>query len=215
MLINVVLCLLFSFKITAPLVQPLLTDFVDKPPMEAAFFMANFIETWKPVDGLPNYEVSNLGNVKALPKQKWNGNGYQTMPEKMLTACKIKNGYMVVNAMSKVRYVHRLVALSFLKDSEYYGLDVNHIDGNKSNNAVTNLEWCNRKQNIKHSFKIGLSAKGENRTQSILMEAEVAEIKATHRKTGLGKTALQKLFPKVSVSCIQSILEKRSWAHVD
>lgn len=41
MLINVVLCLLFAFKITAPLVQPLLTDCVDKPPMEAAFlFMA-------------------------------------------------------------------------------------------------------------------------------------------------------------------------------
>ncbi len=66
MLINVVLCLIISLKITAPLVQPLLTDCVDKPPMEAAFLFMESQE-WKPVFGFEEfYEVNKLGVVRTI-----------------------------------------------------------------------------------------------------------------------------------------------------
>ena len=52
-------------------------------------------------------------------------------------------------------YIHRLVADSFF-DGDHKRLDVNHIDGNKANNNLTNLEWCTRQENIKHAFINGL-----------------------------------------------------------
>ena len=52
-------------------------------------------------------------------------------------------------------YIHRIVALAFIPNPNGYG-EVNHIDGNKKNNDVSNLEWCNRQMNNLHAFKTGL-----------------------------------------------------------
>ena len=57
----------------------------------------------------------------------------------------------------KTSFVHRLVALTFIENTnETVFTDVNHIDGNKENNHVSNLEWCDRTHNVRHSFEIGL-----------------------------------------------------------
>lgn len=65
------------------------------------------------------------------------------------------NGYLRATIHGKDMYVHRLVAICFLKNENNYK-EINHIDGDKTNNNVTNLEWCNRSQNNKHAFDTGL-----------------------------------------------------------
>ena len=69
------------------------------------------------------------------------------------------NGYMQVglsiDGKTATRYVHGLVAEAFL-GLRPTGYDVNHIDGDKANNAVLNLEYCTRSENHRHAFRIGI-----------------------------------------------------------
>ena len=92
------------------------------------------------------YEVSNYGNVKSMFRYK-----------KLLTPTKNKSGYLKVSLYKdkkiKVFSVHRLVAEAFLKNNNNLP-EVNHIDGNKENNNVSNLEWCTKQQNILHRFRV-------------------------------------------------------------
>lgn len=82
--------------------------------------------------------VSSIGRVW-LPK-----NG--THPEHFTFGCNNGKGYKVVGYKGKLYRIHRLVAECFLSNPSNYH-DVNHIDEDKSNNNVTNLEWCDRKYN--------------------------------------------------------------------
>lgn len=105
----------------------------------------------KPINGFSGYFVSENGDVishkgkstRILKQETNKRNGY----------C-----YVALSAGSKrtLKRVHRLVALAFIKNT-LNKEDVNHIDGVKTNNNVGNLEWCTRKENILHSFKLGLS----------------------------------------------------------
>ena len=105
---------------------------------------------------IPNYEghyqVSNQGEIYSLKKNK-----------KLFTRVHTK-GYLEVelfkNGKGKIFKVHRLVALAFLGNSD---LQVNHIDGNKKNNCVDNLEWVTPKENQQHAIKNGLFRKAGSR----------------------------------------------------
>ena len=106
---------------------------------------------WKIVEGTNGmYSISNHGEVKgcrvSLVKQSFTADGYPCVAIR-------KNGknWRVT--------VHRLVAKAFV-DGYKPGLQVNHKDGVKTNNHAENLEWVTTKQNIHHSFKIGLVEKG-------------------------------------------------------
>ena len=66
------------------------------------------------------------------------------------------------------RRVHRLVANAFIKNTKNYK-EVNHIDGNKKNNKVENLEWCNRSQNMQHAVRLGLKPKKYKKEYKILI----------------------------------------------
>lgn len=102
------------------------------------------MEKWITIREHPNYEVSNRGNVRNKR------NGYILKPQ-----LNRKDGYHRVSLNGKRYYVHRLVADAFF-DGEHQEMDVNHIDGNKLNNDLTNLEWYTRKENIKHVYINGL-----------------------------------------------------------
>lgn len=110
-------------------------------------------EQWKPIQEFNNeYEVSNLGRVRSM--KRYGGQVWRIMPQ-----TKQHHGYHAVmfwmNNKAYCRKVHRLVAQYFLPNPDNLK-EVNHIDGNKDNNHVSNLEWCTRSHNVKHSFYTGI-----------------------------------------------------------
>ena len=100
------------------------------------------------------YQVSNTGLVLSLPKRTCGG--------KILKPAKNKDGYLTVTLCrageKETVRVNRLVAIAFIPNPDYK-LEVNHIDGDKLNNAVENLEWATRSENELHSFNAGLKSR--------------------------------------------------------
>ena len=128
--------------------------------------MAEVIETWKPIDGIDFYEVSSLGNVRSTNREietvsRWGKPMKKSLKGKQLKPFCVGAGYLCVmfTLKGKKHYVHRLVAKTFLGDKS--NLDVNHIDGNKTNNAVSNLEWVTRSENCLHSTHVLKNTKGQ------------------------------------------------------
>ena len=103
------------------------------------------VEIYKPIpiEGLENYKVSNLGNVMNTKNK--------------LSKKQLKNGYYYVwckptiDNVSSNHRIHRLVALAFIPNDNIEKIFVNHINGNKIDNNVTNLEWVTPTENVVHA----------------------------------------------------------------
>lgn len=116
-------------------------------------------EEWKAIKGYEGlYEISNFGRVKSLPKMK----GLNTpWPETIMSPNDNGRGYKCVRlskeSNKKGYYLHRLVAQHFITNPNPYIYDeINHKDGDKSNNHISNLEWSNRRMNEQHARQSGL-----------------------------------------------------------
>jgi hypothetical protein len=141
-------------------------------------------EEWKKVDDLGGrYEVSNLGNLRSAGYVDSDGKFrkprlYKNSYSKHLKYKVFCTAYMGKNYL---RYVHRLVALAFIPKPEGR-YEVNHIDGNKANCHIDNLEWVTSGDNARHAFKMGLKVSkittGEGCPASKLNNEKVAEIKS-------------------------------------
>lgn len=116
-------------------------------------------EEWRPVEGFPRYEVSDLGRIRRA------GTG------RLMAVRYSRRRYGAVHFPAGDGsgryvdfYIHRLVAAAFIGPRPE-GKEVNHKDGNRRHNAVSNLEYCTRSENIRHAGKIRLlkSAKGGRR----------------------------------------------------
>lgn len=106
-------------------------------------------EIYKPIKGYEGlYEVSNLGNVKSFKRSE-----PKVLKPKMIKGYSIVS--LCIKGQRKQIAVHRLVAEAFIKRIPDKN-EINHIDGNKTNNSVDNLEWCTHTENVRHAFKTGL-----------------------------------------------------------
>jgi hypothetical protein len=109
------------------------------------------MEIWKDIEGFENYQVSSWGRVRSdngIIKPYRNGKGY------------LKVGLRKNGKCNKKR-VNRLVAMAFIENPNNYPF-VDHIDGNKENNSITNLRWVTDKQNKEHAAKLRKLAKSMN-----------------------------------------------------
>lgn len=124
-----------------------------------------------------------LPNIKDLYTINDNGEIFSDISGKMKTRNKGNTEYQIINFMTqeekkKTYRVHRLVMMAFKPIKDMDKLEVNHIDGDKKNNALSNLEWCSSSENQKHAFQTGLqqSRKGEKSNFSKLTQADIDKI---------------------------------------
>ena len=120
-------------------------------------------EVWKDIPGYEGlYQASNLGRIKSLEHKTLQTNiygkggiGYSKHKEKILKGWVQNTGYLTVALKNKKYSVHRLIAQTFIDNPNKFPV-INHIDGNKLNNKVSNLEWCTYKHNNDEAIKMGL-----------------------------------------------------------
>lgn len=168
-------------------------------------------EIWKDIKGYEGvYQVSNLGRVISLKRKDSLRRKVGGLFLKLTLDSK---GYFHVrlseNAIVNTFQVHRLVITAFSPNSDNKPC-INHKDGIKINNELTNLEWCTHLENEKHKDEVlNKRVKGEDITQSKLIEQEVLQIRASN----LVPKNLASIF-KVSKSAIYCILNYETWKHI-
>lgn len=173
------------------------------------------IELWKDVEGFEGlYQISNLGRVMTLPKEKvFPSTGQiQLFDKKIISPSKSgrTKEYLQVHLYKDSKrhrfYVHRLVALHFC-DNYFEGAQVNHKDGVKSNNRAENLEWVTASENIKHAHENNLISKRTVFKRIKLSEKDVEEIINLRNEKELTYKELAELF-NVGASTINRVMKK-------
>lgn len=134
-------------------------------------------EKWKQVKDFPNYEISTLGKLRRinLCKNSLKGLGFLNPKAGNQGYCKVT----LYNLGKKIyKTIHSLVADAFLGRIPD-GKEINHIDGNKSNNCITNLEYVTPKENVLHAIKTGLKVmeSGSKSARAKLSQKEVEIIR--------------------------------------
>jgi len=172
-------------------------------------------EIWiniKSYEGL--YLISSTGKVKSIKKgnHKDKKNLYLAHD---IGYCDHRRVTLVKATIKKRFLVHRLVYSHFIAPLKK-GLVINHLDGDPSNNVVSNLEQVTISENGKHAVKIGLLKvkRGEEVGSSKLTEEDVVNIFKIRSTTKLSYAEIGKSY-NVSYSTIGDIIKRRCWAHVD
>ena len=153
-------------------------------------------EIWSDYDDY--YKVSTIGNVYSIKRNR--------LLNQNLNYC----GYLIVSHYKTKKLVHRLVAEMFIPNPLNLP-EINHIDGNKQNNVINNLEWCTHIENINHSMKTGLCNNNGKSWRLKLNETQIKEIRQLN-----GKLFHKEIAEKYGVSTVQitRILNNQSWKHV-
>ena len=171
-------------------------------------------EVWKKVVGASDYEISNLGRVRSNRRTDRGFTDYIMKPKTD------KGGYLTIPSMYKddgsvkTVKIHRLVAESFI-ENKYNLPQVNHIDGDKTNNSVSNLEWCTAKENFKHAKNNGLRPTGEEHGRHKLTWNDVRYIRKYCVK-GSKEYGVNALGKKLGVTprVITLILRNEIWREI-
>jgi hypothetical protein len=151
------------------------------------------MEEWKRCKEIDTYEVSNTGKIRnrrtgRVMRTTINAQGYECIQ-------------LHKNGQYYSRRLHRLIADAFY-DGEHDGLDVDHIDGNKLNNNVENLEWCTRKENTIRGYKNGLSYSHKKKPVRIIDTGqEFDSAKACADYLGVDSASVRKCIYGESKTC--------------
>lgn len=171
-------------------------------------------EIWKEVDGYNGvYFVSNLGRVKSVDHFCENRKGSGKQTGRVLKLSKSRKGYLMVSlSKNKTKFhtgAHRLVAKAFI-DNHLNKQQVNHIDCDKENNNVSNLEWCTNLENRRHAQENNRDNPnyGEDHHNSKLTNKQVVEARKLREKGytmnelaikyNISKTAMCKIVNRIT-----------------
>lgn len=166
-----------------------------------------------PIYGYPQYLISEDGVVWSI-KNNRPISQYKTVSS---DTTKRGEGYLRVelnkNGKGKKYFVHRLVAETFIDKPSPDATFVNHIDGNKSNNCVSNLEWVTHRQNVDHAVSTGLQPRGESIGTSLYSEDTIHD---ACRYIQQGNLSLQDISDITGLNyyTVSDLKNKRSWKHI-
>jgi hypothetical protein len=174
------------------------------------------------IKDIPEFDFYKIGeNGQVISKERLikatNGKSW-IHKEKEMKIRFDKDGYQIVSLVNKgkkrIYPVHRLVAKTFIPTKNSENLQVNHIDGNKNNNHLSNLEWVTCKENVEHAIKHGLRgiSPGEKNGGSKLTEKDVKRIRAMC-ELGLMKIEIADIF-NISFASVTLISKRKIWKHI-
>lgn len=178
------------------------------------------MEEWKDIEEYEGlYQVSNEGRVRRMAYCKY-GNTLDRVVVRYLKLgatgiCKrYRQVSLCINNQRKRHPVHRLVARAFCEGKKD-GFQVNHKDGNPSNNYSLNLEWCTPLHNTAHAVATGLRSdyKGNRNPFSKLTEEKVLEIRRLYAEGGHTYHSLASIYG-CNFSTIGYIMQRKRWAHI-
>ena len=171
-------------------------------------------ETWRDIKGYEGlYAISSTGRVKRLARNRIIATGVnKPLKEKMIKTFKGKHGYIHVNlwknGQMKQHRIHRLIMLAHTEKPQNKNV-INHIDGDKTNNILENLEWCTSKENTMHGFETGLMKKGERHSQAKLKDVQILDIKRIYSEGESSQRYLARKF-NVTQATIWRIVNNKS-----
>lgn len=178
-------------------------------------------EVWKDISGYEGvYKISNTGLVKSLGWLRIRSRGRVSKRDDILLKQTVTHrGYRRVELNLKGQaqkfVVHRLVAIAFIPNPRNKP-EVNHIDGDKENNSLSNLEWCTSEENKSHAFVNDLShqVSGEKHVCAKLTKEQVIEIRSKFSKGEYkNQTNVAKIY-NVNRSTIWSVVNNKNWKSV-
>lgn len=170
-------------------------------------------EVWKPLINFEKtHSISNYGRLNGLERIVQYYNHKRVIKEKILSPCLNPNNYRVYSIKNKTIFIHKEVAKAFIPNPENKP-EVNHKDGNKNNNHVSNLEWVTRFENIEHAFKNKLivPAVGTKQSSSKLTENQVKYILDNPQ---IGARKMAKILNLKSHTAVSSIRLGKTWNHI-
>lgn len=175
--------------------------------------MSSIAEEWRPIADCDGYEISSFVRVRGLDRiVKSSSPGHihgRRLKGKMLKPY-MSNGYLSVNLGGKAMYIHRLIAAAFIGPIPDE-MQINHRDGNKLNNCITNLEIVTHQENAIHAVAMGLTpAMGRSNYSAKLTDELVIEIR---QDVSLSQAAMAVKYG-VTQALISRIRSGKAWKHV-
>lgn len=158
---------------------------------------------------MPLFDCEVIPNY---PGYKINKKGEVFKGVKIISQRRGTKGYLQVEVNIPHRTsakVHRLLALTFLENPKNLP-QVNHIDGDKTNNQLSNLEWCSAEENVIHSYKLGLASNKHERHPKTKFTQDDVDWIRDRRKAGAPLKVLADIF-SVHVSTISKIATNVNW----
>jgi hypothetical protein len=158
-------------------------------------------EIWKDIKGLEGeYQASTYGQIRSIDRFVKRKEGTDMFVKGvLLSGCKNERGDRRVNIKSKLYYVNRLIAITFINNPENKK-EVNHIDRNPANNHVSNLEWASRIENMLHARKTGYkSIKRANQNLNSDQSEKWIDIKGFEGKYQISSRGRVKTLPYVKM----------------
>jgi hypothetical protein len=181
-----------------------------RPLISGLFY---FMEVWKKIKGFENYEVSNYGNVRRNECTIIYSNGQVTKYKLKYLKLERNKGNklgfykrvtLCVNSKTKRFLVHRLVAEYFIPNIKNKRC-VNHIDGNPSNNHISNLEWCTHQENERHSY----DTLGKINANRKLTDKQIEEIRSIYVKGRGGNIKELSVFFNINITTIYNVINNK------